>query len=120
MSKYGIDLLKRRLRDKISGLQSDTKSVKARLDNDERIKANLKRCEEKLSTKLEASFAQLYKILEQYKQELNGRVDVLFSHHREAIRRQNDALHECLGRVNKVSTYHVTIMCKHVYFTYQQ
>ena len=108
MSKHGIDLLKRRLRDKVSGLQSDSENVQARLGNDESIQANLKRCEEKLTTKLEGSFTELYKMLEQYKQELNGRVNVLFSHHRQAITKQNEALQECLGGVNKVRTYHVT------------
>jgi len=102
MSKQGIDVLKRRLRDKISGLQNDTETVKARLDNEKYIQANLKRCEEKLNEKLEGSFTQLYEILEQYKQELGGKVNTLFSHHRQAIAKQNKALHVCLASVNKV------------------
>lgn len=97
-----MDLLKRRLRDKISGLQNDTETFKARLDDEKRMQANLKRCKEKLSTKLEGSFTQLYRILEHYKQELDGKVDALFSHHRQAVTKQNKALRECLGSVNKV------------------
>ena len=104
MSKHGIDLLKRRLRDKISDLKSDAESVKARLEDEEQIQANLKRCEEKLSAKLEESFTQLYKKLEQCKQELNGKVDTLFRHHGRAITEQNGTLHVCLDSVKKVCT----------------
>ena len=109
MSKHGIDLLKRRLGDKISDLQSDAETVRARLENEEHVQTNLKRCEEKLNTKLEKSFTQLYKMLEQYKKELNGKVNTLFCHHRRVIMKQNGALHECLASVNKVlKPYHLT------------
>ena len=108
MSKHGVEVLKKRLRDKVSDLQCNSESVKARLDNDESIQAKLKQCEDKLTTRLEGSFAQLYKIIEQYKEELNGRVDVLFSHHRKAITKQSEAFQECLGGVDKVRMYHVT------------
>ena len=104
MSRHGIDLLKGRLRDKISGLQNDAETVKARLEDEEHIQANLKRCEEKLSTKLEESFTLLYKMLEQYKKELNSKVDALFCYQRQVITKQNGALHECLASVNKVRT----------------
>lgn len=120
MSKHGIDLLKRRLRDKISGLQSDTETIKARLesDNDKLIQANLKRCEEKLNAKLEASFTRLYEILEQYKREFHGKVDSLFSHHRQTITNQNKAVNECLASVNKVPRGLIgttcVVLCKQV------
>lgn len=104
MSKHGIDLLKGRLRDKISGLQSDAETVKVRLENEEQIQANLKRCEEKLTTKLEESFTLLYKMLEQHKKELNSKVDALFYHQKQVITKQNGALHKCLTSVNKVRT----------------
>lgn len=107
MSKHGIDLLKRRLRDKISGLQSDTETVKARLDDEKYIQANLKRCREKLCSKLEDSFTQLYKMLEGRKQELEGKADALFSHHSQVVTKQNEAMHECLCSVNKVRRNHV-------------
>lgn len=109
MSKHGVDVLKQRLRNKISDLQSDAEAIKGRLEDEKRIQANLKRCQEKLSAKLDASFTRLYEILERYKQEFNGKVNSLFSHHRRAVAKENKALDECLASVNKVRTNHVTI-----------
>ena len=95
-------MLKRRVRDKITNLQSDAETVKARLKDKELVQTNLKRCEEKLSTKLEESFAKLYEMLEQHKQDLTDKVDALFCRQRRAIIKQNAAFHECLASVNKV------------------
>ena len=97
-----MESLKRRIRDKITNLQSDAETVKARLKDEELIQTNLERCEEKLSTKLEESFTKLYEMLEQCKQELTDKVDALFFRQRRAITKQNAALQECLASVNKV------------------
>jgi len=112
-----MEVLKRRLKDKVSEIQRDAATVQVRLDEQARLQTILDRWRQKLQADLDRAFSHLHELIEQRKKELTTKVDKVIASGRRAFTQQNTNCNSCLVSVDKVSK-RVHYIMKHGYPVY--
>ena len=98
-----MEVLKRRLRDKVSEIQRDASTIQTRLDEQARLQASLDRWRQKLQTDLDQAFTNMHDLIERRKQELSRKIDEMIGSGRRTYMEQNTNCRGCLAGVIEVN-----------------
>ncbi|XP_065909710.1 uncharacterized protein [Dysidea avara] len=96
-----MEVLKKRLTDKVSEIQRDASTVQSRLDEQARLQTSLDRWKQKLQVDLDQAFSRLQELIERRKQELTNKVDKMIAEGRRMFTQQNSNCRDCLASVDK-------------------
>ena len=105
-----MEVLKKRLTDKVSEIQRDASTVQSRLDEQARLQTSLDRWKQKLQVDLDQAFSRLQELIERRKQELTNKVDKMIAEGRRMFTQQNSNCRDCLASVDKVSEFCIISM----------